>query len=153
MACRDWKWNLASPADIDPRRARAAIIFNPANPDLQLLPKTMQLLADETQNPAIIIPEDKLDSPLIFRRNSSLAALWVSADLKGTATIEFLVDETGRVHLPRIIQTKNPEAAHILMQEVSLRTYDPPLLNGTPVTARARETINFDNPNAALSGN
>jgi len=30
------------------------------------------------------------------------------------------------------------------MQEISLRTYDPPLQNGKPVVARAREKVVFD---------
>jgi len=122
--------------------------FNPANPDLHLTPKTMQLLADETQNPGKIIPEDKLDSPLNYRQtqipNPASLPLYVNGELKGVTIVEFLVDETGRVHLPRIIQTNMPEIAYILMQGISMRAYDPPMQNGKPVVARAREEVNFD---------
>ena len=125
--------------------------FTPANPDCQLTPRTLQLLADEKQNPEKIIPEDKLDAPLKFQGPPPLppSSLYVDDELKGLTTIEFLVDETGRVHLPRIVQTQTPEVASILMQEISMRAYAPPLQNGRPVVARARETLNFAPPDPA----
>jgi len=124
----------------------ATFDFNPANPDLHLPEKTKQLLADETNNPEKIIPEDKLDSRLKIPKGATKSArtININAQLKGTTVIEFLVDETGRVHLPRIITTEVPEAAYVLMQQISMRVYAPPLQNGRPVVARAREKVIFD---------
>jgi len=126
--------------------------FNPANPDLQLSEKTMRLLADETQNPGKIIPEDKLDSRLKYQKSPLPSATFLIGKLTGLTVVEFLVDEAGRVHLPRIIKTATPEAAHAFMQQISLRTYDPPMQNGNPVVARARETVNFDKSPQASAG-
>jgi len=120
--------------------------FNPANPELRLSEKTKQLLADETKAPKTIIPEGKLDKRLKIRQDApaSSTGLLINAELKGTTVVEFLVDETGRVHLPRIIKTSAPEAAYLLMQQISMRVYDPPMQNGKPVVARAREEVNLD---------
>jgi len=120
--------------------------FNPGNPELRLSEKTKQLLVDETQNPEKIIPESKLDKQLKIRVPGPRAAMtaYINDVLKGTTIIEFLVDETGRVHLPRIIQTETPEAAYIVMQQISMRTYDPPMKDGRPVVARVRETVVHD---------
>ena len=117
--------------------------FNPLNPELRLSEKTRRLLAEEKQNPGKIIPEGKLDSPLEFQEGPRPSSLHVNDELKGSTIIEFLVDETGCVHLPRIMQTETPEVAHVLMQQISLRAYAPPLQNGNPVVARAREILNF----------
>ena len=123
----------------------ASFDFNPANPDLRLSEKTLRLLADETNHPEKIIPEDNLDRHLIIQRNAiKRNDMLYNAPLKGATAIEFLVDETGRVHLPRIIKTSAPEAAYVLMQQISMRVYDPPLQNGKPVVARAREEADFD---------
>jgi TonB family protein len=126
--------------------------FNPANPDLHLPPGTMQLLADETQNPEKIIDQDKLDAPLTYQGAPPLPSLYVDDELKGVTVVEFLVDETGRVHLPRILQTETLEAACILVQEISMRAYAPPLQNGKPVVARARETLDFEKPQPGPAG-
>jgi len=123
----------------------ATVDFDPANPDLQLTPQTLQLLADETNNPSKIISEDKLDWPLKFHENSSkIPKAYINAKPEGTTIIEFLVDETGCVHLPRIIKTAVPEFAYVLMQRISMRVYDPPMRNGKPVVARAREEVNLN---------
>jgi len=124
----------------------ATFDFNPANPELHLSEKTRQILADETKNPKTIIPEDKLDMRLEIQRDAPAPDndLFINAKLKGATIVEFLVDEAGRVHLPRIIRTSVPEAAYVVMQRISMRVYDPPLQNGKPVVARAREEVNFD---------
>ena len=126
----------------------ATFDFTPANPELHLPEKTLQLLADETNNPTKIIPEDKLDKRLKIQAPAPTPSKIFSTPLnpksKGTTIIEFLVDETGRVHLPRIVLTEVPEAAYLLMQQISMRTYDPPMQNGHPVVARAREKVIFD---------
>ena len=123
-----------------------AFDFNPANPELRLPEKTMQLLSDEKQRPATIISEGKLDYPLNIRKNPPRLSksAFSSMETKGVTIIEFLVDEMGCVHLPRIIKTSVPEYAYVLMQQISMRVYDPPLQNGKPVVARAREEMNFD---------
>ena len=123
----------------------ASFDFNPANPDLRLPEKTLRLLADETQHPEKIIPEDNLDGRLKIQRNApGRNEISYNDVLKGSTIIEFLVDETGQVHLPRIIKTSVQEAAYVLMQQISMRAYDPPMQNGKPVVARARETMTFD---------
>jgi len=130
----------------------ATFDFNPANPELRLSEKTKQLLADETNAPEKIISEDKLDKRLKIRKAMPNAKKTFNINdvLKGTTVIEFLVDETGLVHLPRIVMTETPEAAYLLMQQISMRTYDPPMQNGRPVVARAREKAIF-NPTRNLS--
>jgi len=124
----------------------ATFDFNPANPELHLSDKTKQLLADEMKNPKAIISEDKLDKRLKIRQDAPATSdgFFINGALKGTTIIEFLVDETGHVHLPRIVKTDAPEAAYVRMQQISMRLYDPPLQNGKPVVARARETMSFD---------
>jgi len=117
--------------------------FNPANPELRLSEKTKQLLADETNAPAKIIPADKLDNPLKIRKDATCPEATNEWRLKSTVTAEFLVDETGHVHLPRIIKADYPYLGYLFVQQLSMRVYDPPLQNGKPVVARARETTIF----------
>ena len=132
----------------------ATFDFDPGNPELRLTEKTKQLLADETQNPGKIIPEDKLDKRLQIQKSEpkSTSGLNINANLAGSTVIEFLVDETGRVYLPRIIKTDVPEAAYILMQMVSMRVYEPPMRNGQRVVARAREKVMLDAPRDSTAG-
>jgi len=136
----------------DPKHATSAMLtttfeFNRANPDLRLPEKTLQLLADETSNPAKIISEDKLDNPLKIKKPAPAPRKIFYADytnLKGATVIEFLVDETGRVHLPRIVSAESPDAAYLIMQQISMRVYEPPMQNGKPVVARARQKTILD---------
>lgn len=121
--------------------------FDPDNAE-QLPPETKRLLDIEQQTPSQIIPSGKLDAPLKLIDKAFIPSRRAATLPQGDAIIEFLVDEQGRARLPRVVQTLTPEAAFIFMQEISMRTYEPPMQNGKPVIARVREMLEFwkDNP-------
>jgi hypothetical protein len=43
----------------------------------------------------------------------------------------------------RIIKSDYPNNGYLFAQQVSMRVHDPPMQNGKPVVARARETTIF----------
>jgi TonB family protein len=62
---------------------------------------------------------------------------------EGSATIEFLIDEEGRVRLPRIVTATEPAFGYAAVQAASRWRYEPPKRAGRPVIVRGRETIHF----------
>lgn len=64
----------------------------------------------------------------------------------GTAVVEFLVDQEGRVVLPRVVSTSDPQFGYAAVQAVSAWHFKPPTSKGKPGVVRVSVPIDFKRP-------
>lgn len=70
----------------------------------------------------------------------------IAQHVGGRAEIEFIVDEEGRVVLPRIVSASAPEFGYAAMQATATWRFEPPTSGGKPALARARVPFEFAPP-------
>lgn len=63
--------------------------------------------------------------------------------ITGRVSVEFFIDETGRVRLPSVRESAHNELAVEAVVAVRRWRFDPPLRNGRPVLVRAIQDFNF----------
>ena len=68
---------------------------------------------------------------------------FLGSQLEGTAIIEFYIDESGDVRLPAVIEQSAGDFAGAAMEAVLQWKFEPPMKDGKPVTALARQKFNF----------
>ena len=68
---------------------------------------------------------------------------FLGSQLEGTVTIEFYIDESGEVRLPVVIDQTAGDFAGAAMEAVRQWSFEPPMKNGKPVTALARQKFSF----------
>lgn len=61
----------------------------------------------------------------------------------GQASVEFILDETGRARLPRIVSASEDVFGYAAVQAVSSWRFDPPKVGGKPAAVRVRVPFNF----------
>lgn len=71
--------------------------------------------------------------------------------LTGQAEIEFIVDETGRVHFPRIVSATQEGFGWAAATAISQWRYEAPVKNGKPVAVRMTVPVLFDARRLAAS--
>lgn len=115
----------------------------PSQPLVQ--PPDIQLLKKERQQPESIVNGSKLDRPLkvVSQKGATVPLAMRNKSTSGKALVEFLIDETGNVALPRIVSADSPEFGYAAVQAVSQWRFEPPTLAGRKVTTRARIPFNF----------
>ena len=69
----------------------------------------------------------------------------------GNAVVEFFLDRTGRVQLPRIVSCSAPEFGYAAVQAVATWRYAPPKRNGKPVVVKLQIPIGFGSGEKAKS--
>lgn len=69
--------------------------------------------------------------------------------LRGEVTIDFYIDEQGRVRMPVGPANQNQELAALAMQAVAQWQFEPPTRRGKPVLVLARQRFNFTGPSAS----
>jgi TonB family protein len=74
-----------------------------------------------------------------------------AAITSGTAVIEFLVDDDGSVHLPRIVSASNSAFGYAGVQAVSEWQFMPPACKGKAVITRGRVSFQFVRPHTKSS--
>lgn len=107
---------------------------------------TRKLMSMETKDPGKIVDADALDEiPDSRTRINPVFPFSLRArDItEGMAEIEFLVDEVGCVHLPRVVSASEPEFGYAAVHTVRCVCYEPPRLDGNPVVARMRAIVEF----------
>jgi TonB family protein len=67
-------------------------------------------------------------------------------NLRETAMIEFILDQEGRVHLPRIVDAAHPEFGWSAATALARWRFEPPLHQGKPVAARLQIPFEFSPP-------
>ena len=85
---------------------------------------------------------DAMPSPL-SRRPPQFPLAAPQAMKKGEAIIEFLIDEEGRVRLPRIVSATDDSFGYAAVQSVAQWRFEPPMRGGKTVVARAQIPITF----------
>ena len=103
------------------------------------------LLALEKKHPEKILPPKRLDSPLkpVSVRSPVFPSSMQPRLAQGKALIEIVVDETGKVHLPRIVEATDPAFGYAAIQAVMDWRFELPKAGGNPVVVRARVPFEF----------
>ena len=63
--------------------------------------------------------------------------------ISGTATIDFFIDESGRVRMPAIAGADDPALGVAAVDAVASWTFDPPTREGQPVKVRVKQPFHF----------
>lgn len=118
-------------------------IFNVGEDHLLLNPGARRLRALLKDDKEKIVDYNRLDTPPQPVERVAPVYPEKLSGKPGRAEIEFIIDREGRVQLPRIVSTTEPEFGWAAATAVSLWRFEPPLLDGQPVDARARLPLEF----------
>ncbi|RKX33283.1 MAG: hypothetical protein DRP71_10615 [Verrucomicrobia bacterium] len=69
---------------------------------------------------------------------------FLGSRLEGAVTIEFYIDESGDVRLPAVIEQSAGDFAGAAMEAVRQWKFEPPMKEGIPVFAVARQRFSFE---------
>lgn len=113
-----------------------------------------RLLSWEKNHPERIVVVGKLDAPpkAIFRHKGVFPTALGTVE-KGSAVVEFLIDEEGTVRLPRVLSSTELEFGYAAVQAVSGWRFEPPKSGGKPVVTRATLTFDFVRPKKTPEAN
>jgi TonB family protein len=103
------------------------------------------LLERETKQPDTIAKANKLDAqlkPTATRQPAFPSALRGKAE-SGEAVVEFLIDEQGRVRLPRIVSATDPAFGDAAAQAVAAWQFVAPKAGGQPAVVKEKMPIKF----------
>lgn len=105
-----------------------------------------RLIALEKKHPEKIVGASGLDTPLkpLSRRAPRLPTGVAEGVTGGRAVIECLIDEEGRVRLPRIAEASEPAFGYAAVQAVATWWFEPPKAGGKPVVVRVRLPFEFN---------
>jgi TonB family protein len=108
-------------------------------------PDEHDALRVEKKQPDRIVAASKLDTPLkpIVQRPGVFPCTVEPEVQEGHAVVEFLVDETGRVRLPRIHKASSPAFGYSAVQAVYEWRFEPPKVRGKATWSRARVPVVF----------
>jgi TonB family protein len=109
------------------------------------------LLDLEKNHPEKIVSGKKLDRPLkpTFQHAAVFPTSVVSGVDQGKATIEILIDEEGKVRLPRIVEATDPAFGYAAVQAVAEWRFEPPKSGGKPAIVCVRVPFSFHQQIAA----
>lgn len=101
------------------------------------------LLRREKKKPQSIHGADDLDDKLrpSFRK-PPFFPLNAKSDT-GQAAVEFILDETGRARLARVVSASEDVFGYAAVQAVSSWRFDPPMVGGKPAAVRVRVPFSF----------
>jgi TonB family protein len=103
-----------------------------------------RMLTVEKKHPERIHSAGSLDVPL--KPISQRAPVFPVAQAgrnEGNATVDFIVDEEGRVLLPRIVSASAPDFGYSAVQAVSQWRFETPKVNGKGVAVSVRAPFSF----------
>jgi TonB family protein len=103
------------------------------------------LLRLEKKHPEKILSGKILDAPLkpIFRRKPRFPSSVADRLDHGETTIEILIDEEGKVGLPRIVEATDPAFGYAAVQAIADWRFEPPMAAGKPAIVRVQVPFNF----------
>ncbi len=109
------------------------------------------LLQREEKKPETILNARDLDAKLVAtsRRAPRFPLTVKPGTTKGEALVEFLIDEEGRVRLPRIVSASEVPFGYAAVQGVAAWRFEPPTRGGRPAVVRVRVPITFVAPESA----
>ncbi len=110
------------------------------------------LLSLEKKQSDKIVRAGTLDAPLkpVSRQPPHFPRSIGDKVTTGAALVECLIDEKGRVHLPRIVKASDPAFGYAAVQAVASWWFEPPRKGGKPVVTRVQVPFDFkqDSPGA-----
>lgn len=126
--------------------------FNPEGKDMPINDTTRRLLFESRKpNPAFVDVAD-LDEMPATRFGATPRYPGRMGGEAGEAEIEFIIDRTGRVHLPRIVSASAPPFGWAAVTAAAQWEFSPPRKGGQPVDARMRVPVQFPaQPRSSLS--
>jgi len=97
------------------------------------------------KHPEEILSAKKLDAPLkpVSQRSPVFPTSLHGQVERGEAKIEILIDEEGKVHLPRIVEATNPAFGYAAMQAVIGWRFEPPKARGKTAVVRVFVPFEF----------
>jgi TonB family protein len=103
------------------------------------------MLAREKNQPETIVSAKNLDAPLrLIAQQTPIFPFSVAGRLEnGEALVEFIIDEDGRVTLPRTVQANDPAFGYAAAQAAVAWRFEPPRAGGNPAAVRARVPFKF----------
>ena len=137
------------------RNQSLRVTFESASADVALDASARQLLAElKKDKPAIAsaaaldgVPWATKTEPPVYPRD-----LMKGRDIAGKATIDFLVDETGRAQLPRIVSSSQWEFGWAAATAILRFKFTPPTKGGVPAATRLRLPVVFSAPPPPKAG-
>lgn len=69
---------------------------------------------------------------------------WSDRGIRGTALVEFYIDETGRVRIPVVSRTDHPLLGGAALAAVMQWQFETPVSRGRPVLVRAEQLFTFE---------
>jgi TonB family protein len=85
---------------------------------------------------------DRIPTPIRVVK-PALAARSGDASGQGRVTVDFYIDETGRVRMPSVSRSEDNALGWAAVQAVSQWTFGPPTVDGVPVTVHATQDFLF----------
>jgi TonB family protein len=107
-------------------------------------PYLLSMIERENRNPDDFLSPAMLDQPLKAVSKPTAKHPRSLANQSGSAELEFIVNEYGKVVLPRIIASTAPAFGYAAVQALSHWRYNPPKANGQPALVRTRIQIKFE---------
>jgi TonB family protein len=119
--------------------------FSDYDSDRLVFHKDRTLLALEAKHPERIAGASHLDAKLaaISTRAPEFPLSLRGRVPRGSAVVEVLVDEQGRVRLPRCVSASDPAFGYAAVHAVISWRFEPPKIDGSPVVVRVRIPFEF----------
>ncbi|HTB80960.1 MAG TPA: energy transducer TonB [Opitutaceae bacterium] len=68
---------------------------------------------------------------------------WAAKGIVGIVSVEFYIDETGKVRMPGVANTASPPLANLAIDAVQQWQFEPATCKGKPVLVRVSQDFNF----------
>ncbi len=109
------------------------------------LQEELDLLERTAQRPQTVGRARDLDRPLRpkERKPPAFPPSLLGKGVEGEALIEFLLDESGRARLPRIVSASRPEFGYAAAHAVAHWEFEPPTARGAPTIMRVAVPFSF----------
>lgn len=144
VAARGW---LFKPAIKDNARVRVPLSLTWVFPNMlesESASPVWKRLADGNG----VSPASGLDRPLrpIYREAPAYPEKLKADKVVGNATLDFVIDEQGRVQVPRVTQASHEEFGYEAVQALSHWQFEPPMRGGEPVAIKIAIPFSFSAP-------
>ena len=80
---------------------------------------------------------------IVTRKSPVTPRLGAPGKTKGTAVIEFYIDEQGNTALPRVHKADHPGFGYAAVQAIAQWKFEPPIKDGKPVVVKVRVPVKF----------
>lgn len=117
--------------------------FNPEGKDMPVNDATRRLLLESRKAEPAIVDVADLDEMPATRYGATPRYPGRMGGIEGRAEIEFFIDRTGRVQLPRILSASAPAFGWAAVTAAAQWEFSPPRKDGQPVDARMRVPVEF----------